>query len=147
MEAHNNLGARYMLLGDPARACGSFKTAQELDPGSPLVQANLAIALLTMGDPKGAASGARRAIQLDPSNLKAHYILGLALYTQEIFTDETVSMLSKSQERFPNAAIVLAQVHANRGQQELARKSLRECIRSGNKENKQRAEAMLAVLK
>jgi FimV-like protein len=146
MEAHNNLGARYLMLGEMGKAHDAFKRALELDPHSPLVQVNMAIVLLALRDARGAETAARRSMELDPSDLKSKYILGLALYTQQQYTQEAVTMLSKAQERFPGASIALAYMHTQTGNQDLARKSLKEYLRSGNKEHKQKAEALLASL-
>jgi tetratricopeptide (TPR) repeat protein len=147
MEAHNNLGARYLMLGDVQKAYASFKRALDLDPDSPLVQVNMAISLLSIGDPKGAENAARRAMQLDPTDLKPKYMLGLALYEQQQYTTEAIDVLKKARERFPNANMALAVMQANTGNTELARQSLKEYIRNGNKEQRAKAEQMLASLK
>ncbi|MGH9661211.1 MAG: tetratricopeptide repeat protein, partial [Bryobacteraceae bacterium] len=43
VEAHNNLGVRYMLRGELERAASEFQEAAGLDPGAALPQANLAL--------------------------------------------------------------------------------------------------------
>lgn len=146
MEALNNLGSRYLVLGDARSAFQSFRRAQEIDPGSALVQSNIAIALMSLHDVPGAEAAARRAIEMDPADVKAKYMLGLALYAQKKFTPETVTLLTNAQENFPNASVALATVHALTGHEDLARKSLKAYLQSGQKEQRKKVEAMLASL-
>jgi Tfp pilus assembly protein PilF len=147
MEAYNNLGSRYMMLGDLPSAQTAFQRALALDPDAHPVQVNLSIVLLAMGDAKGAEVASRRAVRLNPSDMKAKYMLGLSLYQQHAFTEETVDLLSKAREKFPSATMALAVIHANSGELQLARESLKEYIRSGEGEHKAKAEQMLASLK
>lgn len=51
VEALNNLGHHYMLMGRPEEALALFDRAAQLDPGAGLVHANRGLALLTLRRP------------------------------------------------------------------------------------------------
>jgi hypothetical protein len=101
---------------------------------------------MSMRDFKDAEAAARRAFDSDRSNNKFGYVLGLTLYSQNIFSAEAISLLARAQEEFPNARIALAIMHASTGHMEMARKTLKGYLAGGHKEHKQRAEQMLAGL-
>ncbi len=79
MEAHNNLGVRYMALHRFEDAAAEFRRAIELDPAAEKAFANLAGALLMLGrDPEAEAAG-RRAVALDGTSAQGRYVLGRIL--------------------------------------------------------------------
>ena len=79
MEAHNNLGARYMALHRFEDAAAEFRRATELDPAAEKAFANLGGALLMLGHDAEAEAAARRAVALDGTSAQGHYVLGRVL--------------------------------------------------------------------
>ena len=79
MEAHNNLGARYMALHRFEDAAAEFGRATELDPAAEKAFANLGGALLMLGHDAEAEAAARRAVALDGTSAQGHYVLGRVL--------------------------------------------------------------------
>jgi len=79
MEAHNNLGARYMRLGRFEEAAAEFRRAMELDPAAEKAFANLAGALLLLGRDAEAEAVARRAVALDGTDSQGRCVLGRIL--------------------------------------------------------------------
>jgi tetratricopeptide (TPR) repeat protein len=67
MEAHNNLGTRYMQTQQPLKAVECFRRAAELDPSTPAIHVNLAIALMHARQPAEAELHIRRALERDNS--------------------------------------------------------------------------------
>jgi predicted Zn-dependent protease len=145
IEAHNNLGARLMRTNDGKGALESFRRALELDPSAVLVQLNIAAALLMVGDAPAAERAIRRTLD-QRDNAKGRYLLGLALYQQEKFTDETLQVLASCESEFPNARLALAVVQANLGNRDLARETLTSYIADHKMPNRQQAMAMLNKL-
>lgn len=145
VEALNNLGARYMRLNQHEKAVASFQAAIELDPSATVVQQNLAAALIAVGDPKSAELTIRRSLE-QSNNVKGRYLLGLALYQQKQYDQETVDLLQSCEDQFPNARLALAVVQANMGNRELAREALQSYIANEQAPNRQQAMAMLTRL-
>jgi tetratricopeptide (TPR) repeat protein len=115
LAAHNNLGARYMRMGNFSRAAEAFQTAVEIDPASALAQTNLALALAALSRYEEAEAAARRAVELDSSAPQASYALGLSLAAQGKCTLEAVEYLKKSSSRFPRAHLASARMQVCRG--------------------------------
>jgi len=67
MEAHNNLGTRYMQIQQPLKAVECYRRAAELDPSTPALHVNLAIALMHVRQPAEAELHIRRALERDNS--------------------------------------------------------------------------------
>jgi thioredoxin-like negative regulator of GroEL len=111
-----------------------------------MIQANMAAALLALNDLPESEIAARRAVDLDASNLRGRYMLALALYAQQKFTDETVDQLGRVRDVFPNARIVLAVVLANRGQKDGAIAQLHDYLKIEKATKKDEAQKMLAAL-
>jgi Tfp pilus assembly protein PilF len=76
VEGHNNLGALLTALGRPHEAIREFRWAIRLED-SPLVRANLALALLDTGDVETALAEVDRAIATKPDLAQARFALGL----------------------------------------------------------------------
>ena len=146
MEAHNNLGSRYIMMKEHDLALSAFRRALQLDPSATMVQVNMAVALMATQQNKEAEDVARRILKQKPSNAKARYLLGLALYAQKEYTDETVALLEDSQEQFPNARIPVAAIHALRGEPMKARTELEAYMSMPNATNREQAKTMLAQL-
>jgi tetratricopeptide (TPR) repeat protein len=93
MEAHNNLGARYMALNRFEDAAAEFRRAIELDPAADKAFANLAGALLLLGRDTEAEAAARRAVALDATGSQGHYVLGRVLSAEGRNGDEAAREL------------------------------------------------------
>jgi tetratricopeptide (TPR) repeat protein len=79
VEAHNDLGVRYMRQGGYAEAAAEFQEAVRLDPEAVRPNANLALAWIALHRYADAESAARRAIAADPVFPPARRALTLAL--------------------------------------------------------------------
>ena len=96
MEAHNNLGARYMALNRFEDAAAEFHRAIELDPAAEKAFANLAGALLLLGRVREAEAAARRAVALDPEHFQGHYLLGRVLVAEGKDREEAARELDRA---------------------------------------------------
>jgi Flp pilus assembly protein TadD len=146
MEAHNNLGARYLVSRQAEKAIPEFRKAIELDPGSASVYANLSLALGHTGDLAGAEQAARRSLSLDPSSRQARYLLGMSLFLQHKLDRETVAILKQSQDISPRAQVALAYAEAAVGETAQARKTVQTYLKSNNDALRPQAEQLLSRL-
>jgi Flp pilus assembly protein TadD len=146
VEALNNLGARYILIGDHERAIPHLMKAIEIDPHSVQPYSNLGIALMATGDAEGAERAARQALEADPAEVRARYILGMSLYAQRKVNTETLQTLRIAQERFPRAQLALAMVEAASGETAQARETLKSYLKSNQTYMRAQAEHMLENL-
>jgi len=78
VEAHNDLGVRYMQQGAYEQAADELQEAVKLDPGAVRPIANLALAWIALRRYADAESAARRAIAADPGFAPARRALSLA---------------------------------------------------------------------
>jgi TPR repeat protein len=101
MEAQNNLGARYIELGDHEQAIPHLRTASRLDPTSIFARTNLGIALWFGGHGSEAEQVASDAVRLAPGFLRAQYLLGLILNAKA--SPEALQHLKKSAAEIPEA--------------------------------------------
>ncbi len=115
LEAHNNLGVRYMALQEFELAQAEFQKAVALDPDSAKAQLNLSLALSTLRRPEEAEEAARRAVRLEPESLAAHYSLGQILAVQGKDAPEALAHLRNAAEAFPRARLVIARVLTQQG--------------------------------
>jgi tetratricopeptide (TPR) repeat protein len=146
MEAHNNLGVRYLYLKKYEEAAREFNKAVELEPALPQARANLSVALMALENCAEAEDAARHAVQLDPSYTKGRYTLGLVLMAERKYTEEALENLKKSAGQFPRAHVLAAEILAERGELPGAIEELRAYLKSGLTENRRQVEARLAEL-
>ncbi len=88
------------LLRDVGRLEESLaedKRAQQLDPLSLVINANLGLGYLLNGDTKSAVEQSRKVIELNPNYASGHSILGLA-YLQQGNKTEAIAELNKAAE-------------------------------------------------
>lgn|GEM_PF-664125 len=147
MEAHNNLGVRYLQKNDYEKALVEFETALRLDSGSALATVNAAVALYSLGRLPEAVVSARRAVDLDASSTKARYILGLALVAQRIYSDEALHNLQTAATEIPKARLFVAEIMERRGQRAEARAQLEEYLAKDNAANRAEVEKRIERLK
>ncbi len=103
MEAHHDLGCKYLRLGDEQAAARELERSIELDPGSSRAYANLTIVYLRLGRVPNAESAAKRAFALDARSPLAHYVLGMVRFAERRYDSETLHHLEVAQEKFPFA--------------------------------------------
>lgn len=113
VEAHNNLGARYIQAGDYDRAITHLRTASRLDPTSVFAVTNLGMALWLAGHCGEAEQAARDAVRLAPSFLRAQYLLGVVLAAEGV--PEALEHLEKSSKEIPSARLLAAGIRLRPG--------------------------------
>lgn len=146
LEAHNNLGVRYMRLRDFQRAAEEFRRATEIDPASALSQANLSLALATLRKYAEAEQAARRALATDPGFMPANYALGLSLAGQNNCALEGVESMIKVSGKYPKARLGAAHLLSCRGDNKAAASQLRTYLTLGDVERRAEIEKWLAKL-
>lgn len=107
MEAHNNLGCRYLQSGDYPRALQHLERAAELDPSSALTFTNIAVAYVQEQRLQDAEIAVRKALQLGDTSGKAHYVMGIVLLRRGRPREEAVRYLSAAADEFPPARAIL----------------------------------------
>jgi tetratricopeptide (TPR) repeat protein len=147
IQAHNALGLRFLQLGDYQKALAEHETALALDSHRVETHQDLSLALLSLNRFQEAEDEARQALDLDANAVASRYTLGRALIGQGRVSLEAIAMLRRSEDAFPNASLVLAQIHFTAGQTDQAVADLRKYLRApSDLENKQKAECWVAQL-
>ncbi len=146
LEAHNNLGSRYMGMGEIPKALARFRRAAELDPNAQMVQVNLAVALLQSNLLADAESAARGALRMSGTDVKAHYILGLSMYAQRKYTEETAESLERASKELPTAKLPQATQFARSGKRAAAQAMLTKYLEGPAVEKRAEAERLLSAL-
>ena len=98
-DARNNLGAKYLRLGNYEAARKELEAAVSLDPEAPTPHVNLALALLSLNRPEEAEQHAMLAVRRDPLSGGGNFAAGMAL-----------ERLGRSQEALPYLDRASAQV-------------------------------------
>jgi len=146
MEAHNNLGSRYVELSEYEKAVSEFRKASEIDPRAIQPVSNLSVALFLLKRYAEAEAAARRAISLDPRNPTARYMLGATLATEKRNPAEAMELLRQTTNEYPDSRLLLATVLSRLGDLEEAKDELREYLKAPEPEKKQRVERWLERL-
>jgi tetratricopeptide (TPR) repeat protein len=146
LEAHNNLGARYFELQEYEKAIVEFQKAIDIDPRMSQPYNNLCVALFLLQRYPDAEAAARRALDLDPHNSTARYMLGCILATEKRNPSEAIEALRQTQDKFPDARLLLAQVLLRQGAVNEAKNELRNYLNVPDVEKKQKVECWLARL-
>lgn len=147
LPAFNNLGCRYMEMGEYAKAADAYSKAVAIDPSQAFVYVNLSVALINAERAADAVAAARRAMDLDPGSPKARYALGMALYHRLIVTPETLQLLHESAPAFPLARLALAQVYSRLGWNRLARENLAQYAEKSPPERGAQVQEWMNALK
>ncbi|MBI3684253.1 MAG: tetratricopeptide repeat protein [Acidobacteria bacterium] len=71
-----------------------------------------------------AERAARRALDGDRDNLRARYVLGLALLSQNKYMTEAIDNLTRAAESYPEAHLELGRIYVERGDFPAAMKQL-----------------------
>jgi len=146
MEAHNNLGSRYLALGDYARAVEPLETAVRLEPSSIRPRLNLTLAFYVLQRIDQAEQSAREALRLAGDLPKGHYLLGLTLIARGR-TKEAVAHLQKSTAEFPRAHLLAAQLLAQDGSVEAAASELKAYLAIPHPPDRAQVETWLTSLR
>ena len=146
LEAHNNLGTRYMIAGDFQRAMTEFKTAVDLDPKAAVPQSNLALTLVTLQRLDEAEEAAKKALALDSALPQARYALGLAAAGKGRCTVEVLEDLKAAGRVFPRARLAAARVMVCRGEVSKATSELRGYLELPGAQNRPLVESWIAKL-
>ena len=147
IQAHLALGLRFIQLGEYQKALTEHETALALDPRNAQAHQDLSFTLLLLNRNQEAETEARQSLDLDSQPVVSHYMLGRALIAQGHATPEAIEMLRQSENVFPNASLVLAQIHFAAGQTDQVIAELRHYLRAPtDRENKQKAECWVAQL-
>lgn len=147
VSAHNALGLRYLQFREYEKALSEHKSAIALSPTDRDAHSALSLDLLLLNRYSEAAAEARHALELDPQSSAPRYVLGRALIAQLQVTPEAMRMLKESQDAFPNASLVLAQLHFVLGNPDETINDLRHYLRApAERDNQHKAECWLARL-
>ena len=147
LQAHISLGLRFIQLGDFQKALAEQETARALDPHNALARQNLAFSLLLLNRFQESEAEARQALDLDPELAPARYVLARAVIAQGHATPEALEMLRNTENTFPDASLVLAQIHFTFGRTDEVIEDLHHYLRAPiDPENKQKAECWAAQL-
>ena len=147
MQAHIALGLRFIQLGDYQKALTEHQAALSLDPHSALTHENLSFSLLLLNRFHDSEAEARQSLDLDPQLVAARYVLGRAIIGQGHATPEAIELLRNTENAFPDASLVLAQIHFSSGRTDETIVDLRHYLRTPiDPENKQKAECWVAQL-
>jgi tetratricopeptide (TPR) repeat protein len=145
-QAHNLLGARYVNLGRYEEGLAEYRRALAIDPGPGETYHNLAVALFFVKRYQDAEEAARRALGLLPQEVAVRYVLGRILVQQGKIGPESLQLLRQSEDEFPNASLVLAEIFFHQGNLDATANALRAYLRAPESGNKQKAECWLAQL-
>jgi len=147
IEAHNVLGLCFVQFGEYRKALAEHESALSIDPRVAQTHQDLALVLLLLDRPEKSEAEAREALNLDPESVPSRYVLGRALVAQRHATPEAIEMLHQSEVAFPDASLVLAQIHFTWSQTDQVIADLRHYLRAPvNADNKHKAECWVAQL-
>lgn len=102
-EAHTNLGVQYIRMGRFEDARAELSRALEIGGPNVLVLTDLSAALLGSKKFVDAAGTARRALQLESGYAPAHYMLGIALCTNNTTVPDGILHLRQAAATMPAA--------------------------------------------
>ena len=146
LEAHNNLGSRYIELQEYEKAAAEFQKAIDIDPRVPQPFNNLSVALFLQQRYSDAETAAGHALELDPHNPTVRYMLGAILATERRNLDEAMQLLRQTEREFPDARLLQAQILERRGALEEAKQELRNYLAVPRVEKRQNVEHWLKRL-
>ena len=147
LRARNALGLRYVQMRQYEKALAEHQSAVALSPTDSDAHADLSLDLLLLNRNGEAEREARQSLSLAPQATGPRYVLGRALIAQRQLTPEALRMLKESENAFPNASLVLAQIQFTLGNVDETIHELRQYLRApAERENQHKAECWLARL-
>ena len=108
-DVHLGLALCYVSTGRPREAAKALDEARRIEPGNPVVEANLGALALEAGDAAKAAGYFRAALKIDPDLLQARFNLARAL-AREGRQAEALAEAQSLLERLPAGAPQRAEV-------------------------------------
>jgi tetratricopeptide (TPR) repeat protein len=146
LEARRQLGLCYMRLEQPEKIIETFSEVLKRDPRCAVAYASISAAHLLMSRFSEAESAARRAISFNPVLVRARYVLGLSLASQNKSHAEALELMASSAETIPAAHFVAAQLLANQGEIDRARSEAKAYLASGEPSHQKEAADWLHEL-
>jgi tetratricopeptide (TPR) repeat protein len=146
LEARRQLGLCYMRLNQPEKIIETFSEVLKRDPRSAVAYAGISAAHLQMSRFSEAESAARRAISFNPVLVRARYVLGLSLASQNKSHAEALDLMVNSAHAIPVAHFVAAQLLASQGDMDRARTEVKEYLTSGEPSHQKEAADWLREL-
>jgi Tfp pilus assembly protein PilF len=95
VEAYNNLGIVYQMMGDVDRAFGAYQKATEINPRYQKAYNNLGILLLRKERYEEAAEAFQKALAINPNSIESHINLGI-LFKKKGQWDEAIESYQKA---------------------------------------------------
>ena len=146
LEAHNDLGDRYIELQEYEKAAAEFQKAIAIDPRVAQLWNNLSVAFFLQQRYGDAESAARRALNLAPQHATSRYMLGATLATERRDPEEAMELLRQTKLEFPDARLLLAQILLRHGAVAEAEEELRGYLALPDAPKRQNVERWLARL-
>jgi Tfp pilus assembly protein PilF len=145
-EGHNLLGVRYVQSNQLENALSEFRAATTLNSGFTDAVNNQSFTLYLLHRYPESEFTARLAINMGSLHESTRFLLGLALAAQDRYTPETLDLLREARSEFPAARLVLAVLHAKRGQSDAAVSELRAYLALPGAPDKGKIACWLAEL-
>ena len=145
-EAHINLGAQLMRLGQPEVALAEFEQGRLLGIASAPLLTNIAAAQLELRRLPESEAALREAFRADEAYPQAHFILAQVLLRQKQSPQLALQHFRRA-ATLPGARVMVAQLLAHLGQHEAAAAELRAYLDSGHATYRPAAEKMLKSLR
>jgi tetratricopeptide (TPR) repeat protein len=140
--ARNNLGV-WLLPIEPESAIFQWEEAIKVNPRKGLLYHNLAIAYFVIHNLEGTERAARMALDLDRTANRVRAVLGLVLYEEHKYTEETCALLARASDEYAMTHVFAAQVLMVLGQMQEARTHVQAYLSSGEMEYRSHASKML----
>lgn len=105
--AHHWYSEYFRIMRRFAEQAQEVKRAQELDPLSPSMGANLGRAYLNLGDTEAAIRECKRALELNPNFPLAHHFMGLA-YVEQRRYDQAIAEFQQAVDSSKRADLFVA---------------------------------------
>jgi len=126
-DARNNLGAKYLHLGDYESARKELEAAVNLDPDTPTPHINLALALLALNRNAEAEQHALLAVRRDPLSGGANFAAGMAL-DRLGRSDDALPYLDRASAQVPQALLIQARILLAHSEAARAARKLEEYV-------------------
>jgi tetratricopeptide (TPR) repeat protein len=146
LEARRQLGLCYMRLEQPEKIIETFSEVLKRDPRSAVAYAGISAAHLLMSKFSEAESAARRAMSFNPVLVRARYVLGLSLASQNKNHAEALELMTNTADAIPAAHFVAAQLLARQGEMDRARAEVKAYLGSGETSHQKEATEWLGEL-
>jgi tetratricopeptide (TPR) repeat protein len=146
VEAHNSLGAKYMMLGDYEQAAAAFEEALRLRPDRAEPLSNLGMALHGLKRYEEAERLIRRALELRPRAVRTRFALALVLSSQVGKEEEALRILTEVAAQLPEAHFYAAVLLNRRTDLQGMAREVRAYLDSGDNKHREMAERWLRSL-